>query len=147
MLRVLAASIAVAVLAIPALAVQPAPPEVTAVVKQAFRSAYNLDEKDAIATARRSVAMGPDEPATHRALASILWLDILFKRGGVISDNYLTGGFRDQMNLPKPLADLDAEFRRELAKAIELAEARLARDPRSLQAHYDAGTAYALQAS
>ena len=121
--------------------------EITAVIKEAFRAAYNLDEKDALAAARRGVAMGPEEPTTHRALASILWLDILFKRGSVVSDSYLSGGLKEQLVLPKPPPDLDAEFKQELAQAIELAEDRVRRDPNSLQARFDAGTAYALQAS
>ena len=136
----------------PAAIVRPqAPPptlaEVTAVVKQAFRAAYSLDENEALTLARRGVAMGPEEPSAHRALASILWLDILFKRGAVVSDQYLSGSLKDQVALPKPPADLDAAFKRELAKAIDLAEARVRRDPRDVQARYDAGTAYALQAS
>jgi hypothetical protein len=121
--------------------------DVTAVVKQAFRAAYNLDEQDALAVARRSVAMAPDEPSTHRALASILWLDILYRRGSVLTDTYVGGSLKEQIALPKPPPDLDAEFKRELGKAIELAETRVKRDPKDLQARYDAGTAYALQAS
>jgi tetratricopeptide (TPR) repeat protein len=121
--------------------------DITVVVKEAFRAAYNLDEKEALATAHRGVAMGPDEPTTHRALASILWLDILFKRGAVVTDHYISGGLKEQVALPKPPADLDAEFKKELGRAIDLAEARVRRDPRSLQARFDAGTAYALQAS
>jgi hypothetical protein len=38
-------------------------------------------------------------------------------------------------------------FKKELGRAIDLAEARVQRDPRSLQARFDVGTAYALQAS
>jgi tetratricopeptide (TPR) repeat protein len=123
------------------------PPEVTAAVKQAFRSAYNLDEKDALVEARRAVALGPNEPTAHRALASILWLDILFRRGAVVTDNYLGGGLKEQVALPKPPPELNDEFKAELAKAIALAEARVTQDPRSVQARFDAGTAYALQAS
>jgi tetratricopeptide (TPR) repeat protein len=121
--------------------------EVTAVVKQAFRAAYSLDEKDALLLARRSVAMAPDEPSTHRALASILWLDILYKRGAVITDTYVGGSLKEQIALPKPPPELDGEFKRELARAIELAESRVRRNPNDVQARYDAGTAYALQAS
>ena len=122
-------------------------PEITAVIKQAFRAAYSLDEDDALVLARRGVAMGPDEPSAHRALASILWLDILFKRGAVVTDHYLNGGLKEQISLPKPPADLEAEFKRELARSIELAEEGMRRDPRNVQARFDAGTAYALQAS
>src|SRR5712691_5919067 len=86
----------------PASIVRPqAPPptlaEVTAVVKQAFRAAYSLDENEALTLARRGVAMGPEEPSAHRALASILWLDILFKRGAVVSDQYLSGSLKEQV--------------------------------------------------
>jgi tetratricopeptide (TPR) repeat protein len=116
-------------------------------IGQAFRAAYNLDESEALALARRSVAVAPDEPEAHRALASILWLAVLFRRGAVVSDTYLTGSLKDQLNVPKPPAALDAEFQRELASAIALAEARLRADPRSVEAHFDAGTAYALQAT
>mgnify|MGYP003347420293 CR=1 FL=1 len=148
--RTLVALAAAGVLAVTPVRAQvatPASPELTAVIKQAYRAAYSLDEKDAVDIARRGVAMGPSESAAHRALASILWLDILFKRGAVVTDNYLTGSLKEQVSLPKPPPDLDAEFQAELAKAIDLAEAHLLRDPRSLQARYDAGTAYALQAS
>lgn len=123
------------------------PADITAVIKQAFRAAYNLDEIEALESARRAVAMGPDDPAAHRTLASILWLDILFRRGAVVTDNYLTGGLKEQLQLPKPPADLDAEFKREIGRAIELSEMRVRQDPRNLQARYDAGTAYALEAS
>jgi tetratricopeptide (TPR) repeat protein len=49
--------------------------------------------------------------------------------------------------LSKPPADLDAEFRSHVARAIELAEARVAAAPGDVQAHYDLGAAIGLQAS
>jgi hypothetical protein len=126
----------------------PSAPDVTAVIKEAFHAAYSLDEPEALAAARRSVAMGPNEPAAHRALASILWLAILYKRGAVVTDAYLAAGsLKDQVNLPKPPQALDTEFNREMTAAIDLAEARLKVNPRDVQAHFDAGTAYAIQAS
>jgi hypothetical protein len=116
-------------------------------IEQAFRSAYSLDEQEAFDAARKAVALAPNESASHRTLASILWLDILYKRGAVASDNYMSGSITDQVTLPKPPADLDAEFRKEIARTLELAEARLKREPKNVQAHYDIGAAYALQAS
>jgi tetratricopeptide (TPR) repeat protein len=91
--------------------------------------------------------MAPNEPAAHRALASILWLAILYHRGAVFTDNYLSGSLKNQVELPKPPPDMAAEFARELAAAIDLSEARLHKNPEDVQAHFDAGTAYALQAS
>src|SRR5262245_7505580 len=86
------------------------PADLTALIKQAFRSAYNMDETEPLDSARRAVTLAPADPAAHRALASILWLDILFRRGAVVTDNYLTGSLKEQLALPKPPADLDAEF-------------------------------------
>ncbi len=121
--------------------------EITAVIKQAYDAIYGLDQPEALALARRSVAIGPNEASAHRALAGIVWLDILFRRGAVVSDHYLSGSLKDQLSLPKPPPDQAVEFNRELGKAIELAGAQVRRNPADLQARYDLGTAYALQAS
>jgi tetratricopeptide (TPR) repeat protein len=47
----------------------------------------------------------------------------------------------------RPPPELDAEFKREVAKAIELSERRTAAAPSDPQAHYDLGAAVGLQAS
>jgi tetratricopeptide (TPR) repeat protein len=109
--------------------------------------AYNLDHDEALPLLRQAVAAEPGDTVNHRALASALWLDILFRRGAVTVDHYL-GSFTSanvQMNPPPP--ELDAEFKREVAKAIELAERRTAAAPADPQAHYDLGAAVGLQAS
>ena len=49
--------------------------------------------------------------------------------------------------MPKPPADLDAEFKREVAKATDLAEALLAKRDDDVMARYDQGAAYGLLAS
>ena len=108
---------------------------------------YNLDHDQALALLHEAVTADPGDTASHRALASALWLDLLFKRGAVTVDHYL-GSFTStnvQMNRPPP--ELDAEFKREIAKAIELAERRTAAAPSDPQAHFDLGTALGLQAS
>jgi tetratricopeptide (TPR) repeat protein len=125
----------------------PAHSESALLVDQAFAAAYNLDYAEAAALARRAVAANPNEPATHRGLATMLWLDILFRRGAITVDHYLGGVSKSLGSLPKPPADLDAEFHRELDLATRQAEARLARAPLDLEAHYAVGSAYALQAS
>ena len=97
--------------------------------------------------ARRAVALGPNESSSHRTLAAILWLNILFHRGAVSIDYYLGSLARQRASAVKPRPELVAEFKTELAKAIELAEARLKQNPRDLQARFDVGSVYALQAS
>ena len=115
--------------------------------RRAFDLAYNLDHDEALALLRRAVAESPDEPANHRALASVVWLTILFQRGAVTVDHYLGSFNRTQVELSKPPPDLDAEFRKHVERAIELAESRAAWQPRDPQAHYDLGAALGLRAS
>ncbi|MEO7273342.1 MAG: hypothetical protein ABIX28_21455 [Vicinamibacterales bacterium] len=109
--------------------------------------AYDLDHAGALTALRRSVSLAPDDPRTHRALANVLWLNLLFLRGAVTVDHYL-GSFSDStVVLNEPPPELAAEFRREVAKAIELAGRAVLSRPVDPQAHYDLGAAVGLQAS
>jgi tetratricopeptide (TPR) repeat protein len=108
---------------------------------------YNLDHDEAIRLLRQAIALDPNDPANHRALASTIWLQILFKRGAVTVDHYLGSFTKASVDMRNPPAELDAEFKREIAKAIEMAEQRAAASPRSAQAQYDLGAAVGLQAS
>ena len=114
---------------------------------RAFELAYNLDHDEAVALLRKGLERSPDDPSLHRALASILWLNLLFRRGAVTVDHYLGSFSRTQVELRKPPPELDAEFKRHVAKAIELAERRVAAHSRDPQAHYDLGAAVALRSS
>ena len=122
-------------------------PAVLAELKQAFADVYNLDYPEAIVHARRAIALGPDSQRAHRGLASILWLHMLFQRGAVSIDHYLGEFSKSQANLPKPDPVAAEEFKRVVGRAIDLANARLKANPKHLQAKFDAGTAYGLQAS
>lgn len=125
--------------------VQPA--DLDAHISAAFRAAYNLDQDQALASARAAVTSAPDESRAHRALAAILWIDIIFRRGAVTVDHYLGGVTKSKLTLPKPPPALDAEFKQELGHAIELATHRLRSRPNDVPARYDLGAAYGLQAS
>lgn len=119
----------------------------TDLARRAILAAYSLDYPEATALARQGVALSPQESKTHRTVAAVLWLAILFSRGACTVDHYLGGIMKSRHSLPKPPPDLEAEFKRELDQAIALAEARLKRDPRDIEARQDAGAAYAIQAS
>lgn len=108
---------------------------------------YNLDHEAAIGVLRQAVAQDPNDSVNHRALASALWLDILFKRGAVTVDHYLGSFTRSNVELRNPPGELDAEFKREVAKAIELAEKRVAAAPKDAQGQFDLGAAVGLQAT
>ena len=91
--------------------------------------------------------MAPDDPAPHRSLAAVLWLNLLFRRGAVTVDHYLGSFSASTVDLGKPPPEIDAEFRLHVEKAIALAERRVAASPKDAQAHYDLGAAVGLQAS
>ena len=114
---------------------------------RALDLAYNLDHDQAIELLRRAIALTPDDPALHRSLASVLWLNMLFRRGAVTADHYLGSFTRSSVDLPKPAPELETEFRAHVNRAIELAEKRVAASPKDPQAHYDLGSAVGLEAS
>jgi tetratricopeptide (TPR) repeat protein len=114
---------------------------------QALELAYNLDHDQAIALLRRAVASAPDDPAPHRTLAAVVWLNMLFRRGAVTVDHYLGSFTKARVDMKKPPPELDAEFKRHVARAIELARQRVAASPSDAQARYDLGSALGLEAS
>jgi tetratricopeptide (TPR) repeat protein len=109
--------------------------------------AYNLDHEEALVLLRRALALAPDDPATNRSIANVLWLNMLFNRGAVTVDHYLGSFTKANVDLKKPPPELDAEFRKCVQHAIELAERAVADHPGDPQAHYDLGAAVALRAS
>lgn len=121
--------------------------DVDALLDRAYDAAYNLDYEEAIGLARKAVTIAPDASRTHRAVASIVWFHMIFRRGAVTVDHYMGGVTKNQKSRPKPAADVDAEFRAAMGKAISLAEAAMRNAPTGIQEQFDAGAAYALQAS
>jgi tetratricopeptide (TPR) repeat protein len=114
---------------------------------RALDLAYNLDYDDALTLLRKGVEVAPDDVAAHRTLATVLWLKLVFERGAVTVDHYLGSFSRARVDLKPPAADRDAEFRRHAGRARELAEQRLSKTPRDVQAQYDLGVALGLEAS
>ena len=125
----------------------PSEPPAIRELNAAFTASYNLDHPQALARARQAVRMDPESSRTHRGLASIIWLDLLFWRGGMTVDSYLGSLSSGQLTLPKPDPQLAEEFKGALTRAIDLAEKKLKQRPTDIDAMYDAGAAYGVQAT
>jgi tetratricopeptide (TPR) repeat protein len=114
---------------------------------RASEAAYNLDYPEAISFFNQALAADPNSAATHRALAATTWLHIIYRRGSVTVDQYLGNIQRSDVSLDKPPADEAAAFSTHSAKALQLAEARLAAHPGDVQALYDVGASVGVIAS
>lgn len=113
----------------------------------AFDAAYNLNYEEAMRLARQLVAAHPDESVAHRALATVVWMHLLFDRGAFTIDHYLGSVTQSNIQLPPPPADRAQLFRQHVNRAIALADARLAQAPNDIEARYDLGVAHGLLAS
>jgi tetratricopeptide (TPR) repeat protein len=114
---------------------------------QAFELAYNLDHERAEAKLAEVLRVAPDEAATHRTIASITWLNLLFRTGAITVDHYLGGLTRRVVEKEKPPAEIDARFKRHILRAVELGHDRVEEEPRNPDAHYDLGASLGLRAS
>jgi tetratricopeptide (TPR) repeat protein len=116
-------------------------------IERAYEAAFNLDHDEAIALARRAATADPDNARAQRAVASILWIGILFQRGAVTVDHFMGSLTKSMDSLPPVPPGVAQEFTRVLDRAIALAEARVAANDDDPDAQYDLGAAYAIQAS
>src|SRR5579871_6503145 len=125
----------------------PAATDANDLIARAYRAAYSLDYDEAANLARKASTEDPDSSRSHRALASVLWLHMLFDRGNITVDNFMGSVTKSEKSIPPVPVALDVEFQVELRRATDLAEARLKRDPSNLDAQQDVAAVSALQAS
>lgn len=116
-------------------------------INEAFALAYNLDHDQAEAKLDQALALAPNDSGTHRATASITWLNILFRRGAITVDHYLGTVSKPRVETEPPPAALDRRFHTHIDRAIELSRAWTRRAPRNAQAWYELGSSLGLEAS
>jgi tetratricopeptide (TPR) repeat protein len=116
-------------------------------LQQAFDLAYNLDHDQGMALLEQAMRDHPDDPALARGHATLTWLNLLFRRGTVLVDNYLGPVSKNDVKIPAPPSTVNASFQTHVAKAIALSEARLKRAPNDPVALFELGSALGLQAS
>ena len=122
-------------------------PRSTEWLRAGYQSAYNLDFDDAVASFRRAVEADPADPAAYRAIAAITWMNLMYARGALSADEFLSSLPESNTGMTPPPADQAATFRQNIDKAIELAEAQVRRLPRDAGAHFNLGSARGLLAA
>lgn len=116
-------------------------------LRAGYHAAYNLDHAEALAAFRRAVEADPSNPAAYRAIAGIAWLNLMLTRGALSADEFLSSLPESNAAMAPPPAAMAAEFRANIDKSIELAEAQTRLRPRDAGAQFDLGAARGLLAA
>lgn len=117
------------------------------VVAEAFDHFYNLEFDEAVAEFELAVRAQPDSPGLHNHVAhAILYREML--RSGALESELVTGSnpFLRRARMEPPAQD-ERRFDASINRAIELAQARLSRDPGDVRAMYTLGVSYGLRAN
>src|SRR5215468_10168063 len=119
----------VALLALPLVAQQK-------LIDQGFEHFYNLEYDEAVAVFEKAIAQNPSSPDLHNHLAQTLVFREMFRNGALESE--LVSGNNSFLRRPKlnPTPETERRFLSEVAKSIELSEARLKKNPKDATALY-----------
>jgi tetratricopeptide (TPR) repeat protein len=110
------------------------------------RLTYSLDYDEAREAYREAIAADPTDPAAYRQLAAVNWLNMLFRSGAVMVDDYV-GEVKQNVKRTPPPADLERGFRDAIGRALALAEQRLRERPHDADAHFQLGATLGFAAS
>ncbi len=124
-----------------------APPSAARQLQIAVDLAYNLDHDQAAAVLEQAMRDHPEDAALPRAHATLTWLNLLFRRGMVLVENYLGPVSKDDVKVSAPPTVANTSFQSQVARSIALSEAQLKRRPEDPAAMFELGSALGLQAS
>jgi tetratricopeptide (TPR) repeat protein len=123
------------------------PPPAARQVEAAFDLAYNLDHDQALALLERAMLDHPGDASLPRAHATLTWLNLLFRRGLVLVENYMGPVSKNDVKVPTTPAATTSAFQTQVSRSIALSEARLKQVPDDPSALFELGSALGLQAS
>ncbi len=112
-----------------------------------FQHFYNLEYDQALAIFIAQSAKEPDSPDIHNHIAQTVLFRQMFRSGALGSD--LVSSANAFLKRPKmPMsADDEAQVQREVAKAIDLSQARLKQNPKDTTALYALGVSHGIRAN
>jgi tetratricopeptide (TPR) repeat protein len=113
----------------------------------AFDLAYNLDHDQALAALDQAMRDHPNDAALPRAHATLTWLNLLFRRGMVLVENYLGPVSKEDVKVATAPTPASRAFHTQVGRSIALSEAALKRNPNDPDAMFELGSALGLQAS
>jgi len=112
---------------------------------EGYEALYNLDYETARSRFQKMVELAPDNPVGPQCMASSLWLQQLNQSWELKSTLYSTSAYTEgKAQVDRKQAD---EFRKWVRLAKQLAQARLRKDPRDVEALYFLGAAEGVEAS
>jgi tetratricopeptide (TPR) repeat protein len=116
-------------------------------IQEGNEAFYNLDYDQSIAAYEKVLATSPDDPILHNHLAHALLYRELFRDGALESE--LVSGNNSFIRRPKlePPADVEKRFFAEIDRAMQLSQARIAKNPRDTVALHALSVSYALRAN
>ncbi len=119
----------------------------TALVQEGYDRFYNLDYPEAIADFEQAIAQAPQDPGLHNHLAQALVFQEMYRDGALESE--LVSGNNSFLRRPKlnPTPEMERQFLDELGKAMDLAQGRLAKNPKDTGAMYALGISHGLRAN
>jgi tetratricopeptide (TPR) repeat protein len=116
-------------------------------VEEGNEAFYNLDYDESIASYEKALTASPDDPILHNHLAHAVLYRELFRDGALESE--LVSGNNSFLRRPKlePSADVEKRFFAQIDKAMQLCQARIARNPHDTVALHALSVAFALRAN
>ncbi len=119
----------------------------TALVQEGYEHFYNLEYPEAIADFERAIVQAPQDPEMHNHLAQVLVFQEMYRDGALESE--LVSGNNSFLRRPKlnPTPEMERQFLSELGKAMDLAQARLDKNPKDTGAMYALGISHGLRAN
>jgi tetratricopeptide (TPR) repeat protein len=119
----------------------------TLLVDSGYDHFYNLEFPEAITDFQKAIAQNPSDPELHNHLAQAIVFREMFRNGALESE--MVSGNNAFLRRPKlnPTPETEKWFLDEVAKAMQLAQAKLARNANDASAMYALGISYGLRSN